>query len=112
MLDHKHLIEQIRTSFVRIQAQTRQTNQQTNHKQKIKIARSNLNTKQSARFLLLKAGAHKPDVCAPKEAELKSLKMANTILALKKPDRLLKWLGSDGNCHGFNLEPMITNHDY
>ena len=63
----------------------------------IKIVRSNLNIRQSARFLLLEAGALEPDTCAPKKIEPNPLNIANTILALKKPDELLKWLGSEGN---------------
>ena len=61
------------------------------------MARSNPNTKQSVHLLLLKADALKLDACAPKEAEPNSLSIANTIFVLKKPDELLKWLGSEGN---------------
>ena len=65
--------------------------------QRIKMARSNFNFSQSACLLLLEADALKLDTCAPEEAELNSLKIANTIFVLKKPDELLKWLGLENN---------------
>ena len=53
------------------------------------MARSNSNTRRSARFLLLKIGAHKFDACEPEKTEADSLKIDNVVLALKKPDNLL-----------------------
>ena len=46
------------------------------------MARLNPNTRQSACFLLLKAGALELDACLPKKTEPNRLKMANIILAL------------------------------
>ena len=59
------------------------------------IARSNFNTRQSACLLSSKADAHKS--YAPKKTKLDPLKIADVVLAMKKPDNLLTWLDFDGN---------------
>ena len=61
------------------------------------MARSNFNTRCFVHLLLLEAGALKLDACAPKKTEPNLLKIANIVLALKKPEDLLVWLDSNGN---------------
>ena len=50
---------------------------------------------------MLKADALKPepetDACAPKRIKSNPLGLINALFILKKPDKLLKWLGSHGN---------------
>ena len=61
------------------------------------MARSNLNAKRSIQLLLLEADALKPDARALKKAKPNLLELINALLILKKLDKLLKWLNSDGN---------------
>ena len=60
------------------------------------MARSNSNTqpRQTSCLFLLEAGAREPE---KEEMEPYPLAIVNRLLALKKPDELLGWLGAEKN---------------
>ena len=69
------------------------------------MARTNLNTKSSARLLLLKT-----DACSEleEETEQNPLSIINTLLVLKNPKKLSDWVNSKSDNNSIKLVEFIV----